>query len=89
MELAVVLVLLFIFLIGFKLLGIFFKAAFFLITIPFQIFGAVLGVVLVIAVFPFAALAGFLTLILAPLFIIGPLIPFFLVAFGFYLIVRH
>jgi len=89
MDLAVILLLLAFFLLGFKLLGLLFKATFFVLSIPFQIFGAILGVVIALLVLPFAAVAGFMTLLFAPFFILGSFLPFLLVGFGLYLIARH
>lgn len=88
MELGVILLLLGLFLIGFKLLGLIFKASFFILSIPFQILGAILGVMLLVFLLPFATVAAVLTAILAPLFILGPLLPLLLVGFGFYLILK-
>ncbi len=88
MEIGVVLLLLGLFLIGFKILGLIFKASFFILSIPFQILGSILGVIFLILLFPFAAVAGVLTIVVAPLFILGPFLPALLVFFGFYLILK-
>jgi len=89
MELAVVVLLFAFFLIGFKLLGLLLKATFFVLSIPFQIFGAIFGVVIALIILPFAAVAGFMTLLFAPFFILGSFLPFLLVGFGLYLITRN
>ncbi len=89
MEIGIILLLLGLFLVGFKILGLLFKATFFILTIPLQIIGAIIGVVLVVALAPFAAVAGFLGIIFAPLLILGPLLPLLLVGLGLYLIIRH
>ncbi len=88
MELAVLLVLFAAFLISFKVLGLVFKAGFFLLTLPFQILGAVLGVFLLVVILPFAVVVGALTALLAPLFVLGPVIPFLLVGAGIYLLAK-
>ncbi len=88
MEIGVILLLLGLFLIGFKVLGLIFKASFFILSIPFQILGAIFGVILLTLLLPFAAVAGVLTVVVAPLFILGPLLPALLVFFGFYLILK-
>jgi len=88
MELAVVLLLLAAFLIGFKLLAIVFKAGIFVLSLPFQLIGAVFGVVLVVLLIPFAVLGGFFAALFAPILILGPWLPLLLVLLGVYLIVR-
>lgn len=89
MELAVILLMFAAFLIFFKLLGVMFKASMFILTIPFQIIGAVFGVALILLLVPFAVLAGVITVLFAPLFVLGPFLPILLVIFGLYLIVRN
>ncbi|NIR48131.1 hypothetical protein GWO43_06755 [candidate division KSB1 bacterium] len=89
MDLAILLLLFAGFLIFFKIIGVVFKAGIFVLSIPFQIFGALLGVLLVILLVPFAVVAGVLTAVLAPLFILGPFLPFLLILFGLYLVFRH
>jgi hypothetical protein len=88
MELAVIFLMLAAFLIFFKLLAFVFKAGFFILSIPFQIIGAILAVVLVILLLPVAVMAGFLTVILTPIFVLGPLLPLLLVLLGIYLVVK-
>jgi len=89
MELAAFLILLGLFLIGFKLFALFFKAGVFVLTIPFQILGALFAVFLVILLLPFAVVTGVLAAVFAPLLILGPFLPFLLVILGIYLIVKH
>ena len=89
MEVAILLILLGVFLIGFKLLGLVFKAGIFVLTIPFQILGALLGVFLVLLLVPFAVVAGIVAVVFAPLLVLGPFLPLLLVALGLYLIVKH
>jgi len=88
MELAVLLILFAAFLISFKVLGLIFKAGFFLLALPFQILGAVLGVVLLVLILPFAAVVAVLSALLAPLFVLGPVIPLLLVGAGIYLLAK-
>ncbi|MFQ5824180.1 MAG: hypothetical protein ACE5JB_09015 [bacterium] len=88
MELAVILLMLAAFLIFFKLLAVVFKTGFFILSIPFQIFGAILAVVLVVLLVPFVMMAGFLTVIFAPIFVLGPFLPLLLVILGLYLVIR-
>jgi len=88
MELAVVLLLLAGFLFFFKVLGLFFHAGIYILSIPFQIVGAIFGVLLVVFLFPVILTAGILGALFAPLFILGPFLPFLLVGLGLYLIVR-
>lgn len=88
MELAVVLLLLGFALLFFKAMALIFKAGFFVLTIPLQIVGALLVLLLVILLLPFALIAGVLTAVFAPLFILGPLLPFALVLFGLYLVAK-
>ena len=72
----------------FKLLAIIFKAGIFLISIPLQIFGAVLLAILAIALIPAGIVTGVVALVLAPLLILGPLLPILLLGFVVYLLVR-
>ena len=88
MELAVLLLMLAGFIILFKLLAMVFKAGIYLLSIPFLIFGAVGAVLLVLLLVPFAVVAGVLMAVFAPLFLFGPFVPFLLVLFGLYLVVR-
>ncbi|MFQ5650517.1 MAG: hypothetical protein ACE5IY_11295 [bacterium] len=89
MDVAVILLLLAAFLIFFKLLGVLFKAGIFVLTLPLQIIGAVLGVVVLMVLVPFAMVAGVVATVLAPLLAVGPLLPFLLILLGVYLIGRH
>jgi len=72
----------------FKLLAIIFKAGIFLISIPLQILGAVLLAILAIALIPAGIVTGVVALVLAPLLIVGPLLPILLLGFVVYLLVR-
>jgi len=72
---------------GFKLLGFFFKAAIFLISIPLQIilFLIVASVLFAVVGPLFGGLVG-LGLIIIPLGILAPLMPIILIALGAYLL---
>lgn len=89
MELAVLLLLFAAFIFFFKLMAVILKAGFFVLSIPFQIVGAVLAVALILALLPFAVVAGVVAAVFAPLLILGPLLPFLLVLFGLYLLLKH
>jgi len=89
MELAVLLLLFACFIFGFKLLAILLKTGLFVLTIPFQIFGAILGVFLTILIVPLAAITGVFAIIFAPFLILGPLLPFLLVLGGLYLVAKN
>ena len=72
----------------FKLLGLIFKAGIFLISIPLQILGAVFVAILAIAIIPLGLVTGVVALIFAPLLILGPLLPFLILGFLIYLLVK-
>ena len=88
MEFLGILFLIVIILGAFKLLGIIFKAGIFLISIPFQIIGAVLLAIFVAVMIPAGIVAGIIALILAPLLIFGPLLPIILLVIVIYFIVK-
>ena len=88
MEIIAVLLLFAAFFIFFKLLAVVFKAGFFVLSIPLQIAGALLGLLLVFIFVPLAVVAALTTAILSPLFILGPFLPLLLILFGLYLLVR-
>lgn len=69
----------------FKLLGAIFRAGIFLISIPLQIIAAVIVAVVLFAVFP----VGLIAIILVPLGLLAPLLPFILVGLGIYLLARR
>lgn len=76
------------FLVGFKILGLVFKAGIFLLSIPLLIVFSVVGAVLMLAVVP-AVLTGLVTVLFLPLGLLGPLLPFLLVGLGLWLILKH
>lgn len=88
MELAILLFLLAAFLIGFKVLVLLFKAIFWIVSIPFQILGTLLGLFCMVLLLPLFLVGGILTAIFTPLLVFGPLIPIVLVLLGLYLIAR-
>lgn len=71
----------------FKFLGLIFKAGIFLISIPLQILGAVFVAILALAIIPVGLVTG-AALIFAPLLIFGPLLPFLILGFLIYLLVK-
>lgn len=89
MELTVFLLLIACFLFFFKAVGLMLKATLFVLSIPLQIAGAILGAVILVTLLPFAIVAGVVTAIFAPLLILGPMLPFLLVACGLYLIAKR
>ena len=74
---------------AFKLLGLVFKAAFFLISIPLQILAAVVIGVVLMAVLPVTLFGGLLAVILVPLGILAPLLPLALIVIGIYLLAHR
>ena len=88
MELAIILLMFAFFLIFFKLLAVIFKAGIFILSIPFQIIGAILAVCFITMMLPFVAVAGVVAFVFAPLLVIGPFLPLLLVLLGLYLVVR-
>ncbi|MCK5148843.1 hypothetical protein KAR48_18965 [bacterium] len=85
MDILSFLVVVMIIVIAFKLLGIFFKAAFFLISIPLQILAAVIVAVVLFTLLP---IAGLLALILIPLGLLAPLLPIILIGIGVYMLAK-
>ncbi len=75
-------------LIGFKLLGLIFKTGIFLISLPVIIVLGVILSVLIITIFPIVVVGGVLGLLLAPLGILAPLLPFILIGLGIYMLAR-
>ncbi len=88
MELLTIIGLVCLIIIGFKLLGWILKAGFFLISIPFQILGAVIVILVMVALIPLGVISGLLAVILVPLGFLIPLLPFFMIGFGIYLLAR-
>jgi hypothetical protein len=73
-----------------KIIGAIFHLTFAALALPFQILAAVGAVLLsVILIIPFAILAGVLGILLAPLLLIVPLLPFILIGFGLFLLLRR
>jgi len=73
----------------FKIGGLIFKAAFFLISIPLQILAALIVTVVLLAIVPITLFSGILGLILLPLGLLAPLLPLLLIGFGIYLLARR
>ena len=71
-----------------KVAALLFKTTFFLISIPFQIIGALLLSGLLFILIPVGFITGILSIILAPLALLIPLMPFILIAVGIYLLAR-
>ncbi len=87
MELLSILLILAILLIAFKLLGLIFKTGIFLLTIPLQIITVIIIFILAIAIFP--VILSFVTAaILVPLGFFAPLLPFLVIVFGIYLLLK-
>ena len=74
---------------AFKLLGLVFKTAFFLISIPLQIIAAVVIGVVLMALLPVTLFSGFLAMILVPLGLLAPLLPVALIVIGIALLARR
>jgi len=73
-----------------KIVGAIFHLTFAALALPFQILAALGAVVLsIILIIPFAVLAGVLGILLAPLLLIVPLLPFILIGFGLLLLLRR
>jgi len=87
MEILSILLILAIFLIAFKLLGIIFKAGIFILTIPLQIIAVLVMFICAIALFP-VVITFITTAILIPLSFIAYLLPFLAIAFGIYLLLK-
>lgn len=85
MEIIAFLFILILIVAGFKILGLLFKAAIFMISIPLQIL-----LFVILAAFVFAVLGplftGLVGLIIIPLGLMAPLLPILLVALGVYLL---
>lgn len=90
MELIGILFIAFIIFLFLKLIALFFDVAIFAIALPFKIlaivFGAIFGVFLLI---PLGLFAGLLGLLIAPLAIIGALLPVILIAIGIILVFKN
>jgi len=74
-------------LLAFKLLGIVIKTSIFLISIPLQILFALLLTIVIFLVLPVALVSG-MSIFLASLGMLAGFLPFILVVFGIYLLVR-
>ena len=72
-----------------KLLGIVFRASIFLIALPLQIIGGLIVAIFLFAILPAVFITGILTIILAPLGILAPFFPLFLIGLGIYLLARN
>ena len=74
----------------FKVLGVFFDVAAFLIFLPFILIGV--GLFSLLAVFfavPLGLMAGVAGLVLAPFALLAPFLPFLLIGAGIYLLVKN
>lgn len=89
MDLLAFLLLFVVILAVFKIGGILFKTAFFLISIPLQIVAALVVTILLLAIVPITLFSGLLGLILLPLGLLAPLLPLLLIGFGIYLLARR
>ncbi len=76
-------------LIALKLLGLVFRASIFLIALPLQIIGGLLITILLFVILPVVLITGVSAIILAPLGILAPFFPFFLIGLGIYLLTRN
>ena len=72
----------------FKGLGLIIKAGFFFLSLPFVILFSLIVSGILIALLPVALVSGLIALVLAPLGLLGPLLPILLIAAGIYLLVR-
>ena len=88
MELAVILIILGLFILGIKIFGIVLKAGVFILSIPFIIVAGVLLTVLFFVLFPVALVAGALSFLLIPLSIFGPALPIILLALIIFALTR-
>lgn len=74
----------------FKLIGTLLHLSIWVITLPFKILGAFLGIIIFIAVLIPAGIVGAMTsIIVLPLALLIPLLPFLIIAFGLWLIFRN
>lgn len=73
-----------------KVFGLLFHFTFAVLALPFKLF-ALAGAIIVgtLLVVPIALLAGLLGLLLAPLLLIVPLLPFILIAWGVILLLKN
>ena len=72
-----------------KLIGIIFHAGVWVIALPFKIIGAVIGSLIMLAIFiPLGVLGILASVIMIPIAIIIPLTPFILVGLGIWLLVK-
>ncbi len=76
-------------LIALKLFGLVFRTSIFLIALPLQILGGLIITIFFFAVLPVVLITGALAIILAPLGILAPFFPFFLIGLGIYLLTRN
>lgn len=72
-----------------KVLLFIFKAGFWALTLPLQIFFGVLAAIFVVVlIVPLLLLAGIFGLVLAPFALLVPLLPILLIAGGIYLLLK-
>ena len=72
-----------------KLAGFFIKTGLFILTLPVIILAGVLLTTFFFLIFPFALIGSLLTVILAPLAFLTPLLPIILIGFGILLLARN
>ena len=72
-----------------KLLSIIFHAGVWVIALPFKIIGAVIGaLVMLVVLIPLGIFGLLASVIMIPIALIIPLIPFILIGFGIWLLVK-
>ena len=89
MEIISFLIIVALVLVVFKALGLIVKAGIFLLSIPLQIVIAVFITALILIVVPVTLATGFLAILLAPLGLLIPLLPFLLISLGIYMFSRR
>lgn len=73
-----------------KLVGVIFHAGIFMIALPFKLLALALsGIVVVLVLIPLGVVAGLIGLIALPLAILGPFLPFILIALGLWALLRR
>jgi len=73
-----------------KLVGVIFHAGIVMIALPFKLLALALsGFVVVLVLIPLGVVAGLIGLIALPLAILGPFLPFILIALGLWALLRR
>lgn len=74
----------------FKAFGFFFDLAAFVILLPIKLLALAIATLLVVFVLiPIGLVAGIASIVVAPLALLLPVLPFLLIGLGIYLLVRH